>query len=58
MAEDGSVAYALGWALFKTGQLSDADRVLKRVKDPALFQQATELRQRVAACRLEGRGCL
>lgn len=52
LTEDGTVAYALGWALFETGDALAAEKVLKRIKDPAVFNDATALRQRIAACRL------
>ena len=49
-----TVRFALGWALFETGQHRRADRVLKRVRAPELFSQATGLRQKIAACAKGG----
>jgi predicted Zn-dependent protease len=52
LTDDATVAYALGWALFESGDTQAAEQVLKRIKDPSVFNDATALRQRMAACRL------
>jgi predicted Zn-dependent protease len=58
LTDEGTVAYALGWALFETGDTWAAEKVLKRIDDPAVFNEATALRQRIAACRSSpGPGC-
>lgn len=51
LLKDATVAYALGWALFQTGDQREAEKVLKTIHDPGVFNDATALRQRIAACR-------
>lgn len=53
LAED-EVAYGLGYAFFRVGDLPAAERALRAVDDPAVFRRATALRQAMATCAEEG----
>jgi hypothetical protein len=57
LLDDGDVAYALGYALFATGQLDLAERTLKRIDDAHRFTDATELVASIAVCRQDARTC-
>lgn len=43
--EDEQVAYALAYAHFENGSYAQAERLLRSLRDPRLFQQATKLRE-------------
>lgn len=48
---DASVAYALAYASFQTGDLDGAEGWLEDVTDSSWFDRATALRAAIAACR-------
>jgi tetratricopeptide (TPR) repeat protein len=47
---DQNVLYALAYARFQTGDYAATERLLKKITDPDLFRNATQLRQVMAYC--------
>lgn len=45
LRDDEQVAYALAYAHYENGSFDEAERLLRIVQDPRLFQQATRLRE-------------
>ncbi len=56
LADDG-IAYALAYALYRTGRFAAAEAELKRIVDADLFDKANQLRRAMAACRQRGWAC-
>lgn len=54
LSGDDGVAYGLGYAWFRMGDFTRAERWLQRITDPAAFQRATALREAMAACETTG----
>lgn len=50
LLNDQSVLYAVAYARFQIGDYEAAERLLKRITDPELFEAATQLRQAMAYC--------
>jgi len=57
LRQDQEIAYALAYAHMKSGHPDHAEALLKTITDPALFRQATALREAMATCETTGRGC-
>jgi tetratricopeptide (TPR) repeat protein len=55
---DQNVRYALAYAHFKAGEFEEAERHLKPVTEPRLFESAMQLRKAMATCREAGWECL
>lgn len=47
---DENVLYGVAYARFQIGDYEGAERLLERIDDPALFENATKLRQVMAYC--------
>ncbi|MCU0663294.1 MAG: tetratricopeptide repeat protein [Myxococcota bacterium] len=56
MSED-AVSYAVAFAYFKTGSFERAERTLKPIRDPALFEKASALRRAMDTCAAAGWQC-
>ncbi|MCB9765534.1 MAG: tetratricopeptide repeat protein [Alphaproteobacteria bacterium] len=54
LLEDDNIRYGLAYAWFMLGEVDAAEAQLKRVRDPEIFRQATQLRQAMEACREAG----
>ncbi|MCA9664149.1 MAG: hypothetical protein KC503_01130, partial [Myxococcales bacterium] len=54
---DQRIVYALAYALYKVGRYKRAERWLKRLTKPELFQRAIELRKAMAVCSASGFAC-
>lgn len=50
LTADQNVLYALAYARFQTGDYEATERLLKKITDPDLFRNATQLRQVMAYC--------
>lgn len=57
LLEDDSIRYALAYAQYETGLLSDARDMLREIRDEKVFRQAAELRQLIDACDARGWLC-
>ncbi|MGM0577447.1 MAG: tetratricopeptide repeat protein [Myxococcota bacterium] len=57
LGDDDPVRYAMAYAAFRTGAFDEADRWLKGLSDPALFEKAAELRRAMASCTPAPWGC-
>jgi len=55
---DEDIRYALAYAYYSLGDYDDAERHLKRLRDPQLFEKATALRKAMATCRNAGWECI
>jgi tetratricopeptide (TPR) repeat protein len=53
LLQDEEVAYALAYALYRTGRLDQAEKRLKVVKRPELFDSATALREAMGRCQAD-----
>ena len=51
LLEDESIRYALAYAHFKTKNYARAEELLKGLRDPQIFRQATDLRKAMVDCR-------
>jgi tetratricopeptide (TPR) repeat protein len=56
--KEDALVYGLAYAHFQLGNFRAAERLLKRIADPSVFERATHLRQAMATCRNEGWTCL
>ncbi len=54
---DEPVAYGLAYARFRTGELEEAESLLRGISDPKVFALATELRGAMDACREDPGAC-
>lgn len=54
---DENVRYALAYAHYSVGDFAAAERQLKLLRDPQLFEKATQLRKAMAACKEAGWEC-
>ena len=50
LLEDQNVLYGVAYARFQIGDYEGAERLIKRITDPQLFENATKLRQVMAYC--------
>lgn len=57
LLDDENIAYALAYVCFKNGEMDRVDPLLKRIRDPQLFEKATQLRQAVEGCRASPELC-
>jgi predicted Zn-dependent protease len=57
LLEDDTIRYALAYALFKVGQMRQAEEQLARIQDAAVFQKSMELRMSMEQCRQAGWQC-
>ena len=57
LLKDESIRYALAYGHFKRGDFPTAERHLKLLSDPALFEKAVALRKAMATCREAGWAC-
>lgn len=53
LLQDEEVAYALAYALYRTGRPDRAEAHLKVVQRPELFESATALREAMARCHAD-----
>lgn len=51
LLQDENVRYALAYAFYNSGDFVNAEKQLKLLKDPQLFEKATQLRKAIAACK-------
>ncbi|MBE7451349.1 MAG: hypothetical protein HS111_21360 [Kofleriaceae bacterium] len=58
LLDDPQVRYALAYGFFMIRDFEAAERHLKRIHDPALFEQGTALRKAIASCQDAGWSCL
>jgi tetratricopeptide (TPR) repeat protein len=54
---DPQIRYALAYGFFMIRDFVAAERHIKRIDDPALFEQGNELRKAIAACQAAGWLC-
>ncbi len=57
LTADQNVLYALAYARFQTGDYEATERLLKKITDPDLFRNATQLRQVMAYCSENPESC-
>lgn len=57
LLDEDEVRYALAYAFFQISRFDDAERHLKKIRQAALFERATELRKAMASCRAAGWAC-
>lgn len=57
LLSDENIRYAVAYAFYKTGRFAEAERELKPIKDPQLFESALQLRKAIASCREAGWEC-
>lgn len=57
LLEDETVAYAMAYSFYRTGRLERAEGQLKRIREPAMYQKAIELRRAIEVCRTTGWAC-
>jgi len=50
LLKDQNIVYAMAYAYYKTGRYQTAERWLKRIRHPKLFQKAIVLRQAMQSC--------
>lgn len=53
---DDKITYGLAYARFRSGDPESAEVLLQRIRDPEVFQAATQLRDAMARCEADG-GC-
>lgn len=51
LAADEELRYALAYARFRLGDFAEAERHLRRLQSPAMFERAGQLRKAMADCR-------
>ncbi|MDR9499538.1 MAG: hypothetical protein RI556_10220, partial [Hydrogenovibrio sp.] len=49
--KDDNVKYALAYAMFKAGDFTNTERLLKQIKDPRVFKKANVIRSAMSGCR-------
>lgn len=57
LLQDENVRYALAYAYYSSGDFPSAERQLKLLRDPQLFEKATQLRKAMASCNEAGWEC-
>ena len=54
LRDDEQVTYALAYAHFENGSYARADKLLRGIRDPAIFRQATKLREAMQEAQSSG----
>jgi predicted Zn-dependent protease len=54
---DDNICYALAFSYYRTGRHDEAERLLRRLRDPAAVERAGALRRAMAACAERGWEC-
>lgn len=57
LLEDENVRYALAYGYFRSGELEEAEKQLRHIRDPRLFESALQLRRAMDSCEKAGWEC-